>query len=129
MIKCGTPTDRAPIKTPIHQAEAEPVKSVPSQQMIATASIGYILSAISCIVGIIFGAFLYIYPSAVALLFLLSSFTVFPALMSLAIGIYCLYMNVLIKNAAVRVRSIIGIILSAIILVFLFVTFCIFVAV
>lgn len=124
--ECGTPTDLVIAKPSIPQSE--PVKSVHAQKIVAIASIGYIISAISCIIGIIWGAFLYLYPSAVVVIFVLNGFIVLPAIFSLALCIYCLYMNRPEKIAAVTVRSVVGIVLSSIILAFLFVTMCIAIA-
>jgi len=85
------------------------------------AAIGFFLSMFAFVTGIVFGAFMYVFVGAAALVLVIGPACILPALAGISIGIYAL------KNAKGTQKglAIAGIVLAAVVLLFLFLTACI----
>ncbi len=83
--------------------------------------IGFFLSMFAFVTGIIFGAFMYVYPAAAPLLLVIGFTSILPALVGISICIPA----VKDEKANIKALAITGIVLSAIVLLFLFITACV----
>lgn len=118
---CGEPTKNAPIKT----AEPEVTTSVQGDKVTGLSIIGLILAMFAFVTGIIFGAFFYCFSSSVVLIYIIGATTILPGLAGLSLGAYV--HNVSGKtNGTAKLCAVTAIVLSVIVLLFLFITASIF---
>ena len=120
---CGTPTrtDLNKDNTQKELANSE-VESAPAGvNKVGLATLAFVLSMIAFVTGIIFGALGYVFFSLV----FIESLSILPALAGIAIGVYLLSTerNRLTGNA--KAFTVVSIVLSAVVLLFLFLTICI----
>ena len=120
---CGTPVNGTPENT--KPKAVNPEKTGTAAKASGLSVVSFILTAIAFVTGIIFGAFFYVFPYSQVLLYVISATTVIPALTGMTISAYllCAARNEL--TYAATALSIASVILSAIALLFLFLTGCI----
>ena len=114
---CGSPTGSAPLKQEL--PKEEPVKKEPS--LLGLSVVGFILSLVAFVTGIIFGAFFFEYAGAALLLYLLSASTILPGLTAISIGAYLLSSARKSLANPAKAFAIVSIVLSAVVLAFLFI--------
>ena len=122
---CGTLTGADPVKK---QTQKEtPETSSGSVNTTALAAVAFLLSMLAFVTGIIFGAFCYVTAGAMLFLYIFGASTILPAVASLSIGTYLLVAGRDKLSNHAKGFAITSVVLSAFILVFLFLTGCILV--
>ncbi|MBD5636749.1 MAG: hypothetical protein HDP28_02865 [Clostridia bacterium] len=117
---CGSPTGTAPIKQEVKKEDESGEKTSHHSGL---STIAFILSLIAFVTGIVFGALFLACSGSFLLLYFVGTMSVLPALAALSIGAYLLCArNKLIQNA--KAFAITAIVLSAVVLLFLFISGC-----
>lgn len=121
---CGAPTKN----TAAASQQVTPECSDGEIKATALSAIALTLSIISFVTGVIFGAFFFVFASSSLLLMILDAVTILPALTALCLGIYLLTVTSKkgIKNG--KTMSIVAVVLSAVVMLFLFIAGCVIVA-
>ncbi len=120
---CGSPTGVAPIKQePVKETE----KSENSPHHTGLSAVAFILSLIALVTGVIFGAFFFVYENSALLLYILGASTILPALAGISIGAYLLCVRSKLSSGA-KAFAIVSIVLSAVVILFLFIGGCVIV--
>ena len=113
---CGTPTGQ---KSQTKRAEQAGGQAIPF------GILAFFLASFSFVASIIFGAFLYVFPSTMVLLYVLGATSILPALASICFGIIALHGNSPDKE---RWMAVTAIVLASVGLFFLFLTGCLMVS-
>lgn len=114
---CGSPTGSASVKQEL--SKEEPVKKEPS--LTGLSVVGFILSLVAFVTGIIFGAFFFEYAGAALLLYILSATTILPGLAAISIGAYLSSSAWKSLANPAKAFAIVSVVLPAVVLVFLFI--------
>lgn len=118
---CGTPVNGAPAKP---HTKAEPVKTEPNPKATALSVVAFVLSMISFVTGIIFGAFFFVYTNSALLLYVLPVTTILPAFAALSIGAYLLYITKNEDNRLAKSLSVTAVVFASVVILFLFIAGC-----
>ena len=118
---CGTPTGTELPKKKVQNEE--PQSSTTGANTTALSVVAFILSMFAFVTGVIYGALFYVYTPLVTL-FVLSATSILPALAGLVIGAYLLTSGRDQLSANARAYAIVSIVLSSVVLFFLFITSC-----
>ncbi len=132
--ECGEPTGVMP-KFACNHVQEEQKKNAENDNHIPNAGfsqkgvtiVAFILTCIAFVTGIIFGAFFFVYQMSLYLLFILGATTILPALVGLAVGVYNLVGTK--PEKLVQALSITSIVLSSVVLLFLFIGGCVIVGI
>ena len=115
---CGTPTKSA-LPTKAVSETRQTAEQFGAQNSLGV--IGFMLSTFAFVNGIIFGAFIYVFESAISLILVIGSTTILPALTGISLCILRL------KNEKGPLKGLViaGIVFAGIALLFIFITACI----
>ena len=118
---CGTPTGTEPPKKKVQNEESE--SSAGGVNTTALSVVTFIISMFAFVTGVIYGALFYVYTPLVTL-FIISVTSILPALAGLVIGAYLLVSGRDKLSDKAKTYAIVSIVLSSVVLFFLFITSC-----